>query len=295
MGMTDPVIKPMELAPGTYEVRSYGEAAAQVFKKGDLVYFDAAGQLNLCGDAPAAVLGIALQDATGVTATECPVAVINSKTKITASVGTTTVPIAAGVLAAVVGDTRKLYKSAAGKWAVAEAAAGAGDFLIVDRAEDVPNGALVYRAMGYLNAEVLQSEYGGTFITDGTSVVRNVSGSVAVAALAAGAAVVTVATGKKFRLVSAGLMAIGGAAATSTTIDLCAGADKLVAWTTTDLDENEYWPAATPGTAGAGCAFIATSFTAQADGVDITLDETGTATDGATHILYNVSYVLEDA
>lgn len=290
MSMTDPVIKPMELAPGTFEVRSYGEAAAQVFKKGDLVYYDAAGQLNLCGDAPGAILGVALQDATGVTGAECPVAVINIRTKITASVGTGTVPIEDGVLPAVVGDTRKLYKSAAGKWAVAEATAGAGDFLIVDKAEDVPNNGLVYRAVGYLNAEVLQGEYGGTFITDGESVVRSVCVDVPVASLAAGSKLVDVPAGKKVRVTYAAVQAVGGDATTSTSITITAGqgGTVLFAFTTTSVDQLALEDIS-------NAEIHANALAAQADGVDLYADESGAATAGATSIRFLVNYVLEDA
>jgi hypothetical protein len=48
-------------------VYHYGESAGCTFIKGEFVYLNAAGQLVVCADDPAVVLGMALEPATGTT------------------------------------------------------------------------------------------------------------------------------------------------------------------------------------------------------------------------------------
>ena len=54
----------------------YPEAAAQTFKKGQILYLDTAGRVNVLADAGVLAIGIAMQDATGTTDTRLAVDVI---------------------------------------------------------------------------------------------------------------------------------------------------------------------------------------------------------------------------
>ena len=293
MSMTDPIIKPIELAPDTFEVRSYPKVASGAWSKGDLLYLDAAGRVNLCADSPGKILGVALKAtlATEAVDTQIPVAVITSQTKITASVGTTTVPIAAGVLDAVVGDTRILYKSAAGKWAVGEAdAVGTASFIITDRAEDPPNGALVYRAVGKLDSQVLQSAFEST-----TPVVLNYRGAIAAADLTQDASniLVAVPTGKKARVVDIQMQAVGGTVTGATSVDIVIGTNHVGVAAAANLVIAS--PVRLDGTAGVAALPSGASFTLQGDGEDICMVAVGGAVATATYVIAVVTYVLENA
>ncbi len=60
-------------------IRNYPEAASQSFKKGQFVYL-ASGKVTECADDAVAILGMAMQDATGVTNTNIPVALADANT-----------------------------------------------------------------------------------------------------------------------------------------------------------------------------------------------------------------------
>jgi hypothetical protein len=59
--------------------RTYPEAASQSFKRGDFVLLSS-GKVTICGSDPAAVLGVAAQDASGVTDTPVKVYIADKST-----------------------------------------------------------------------------------------------------------------------------------------------------------------------------------------------------------------------
>jgi len=60
-------------------IRNYPEAAGQSFKRGQFVYL-ASGKVTACADDAAAILGMALKDASTVTDTDVPVALADANT-----------------------------------------------------------------------------------------------------------------------------------------------------------------------------------------------------------------------
>lgn len=106
----------------------------------------------------------------------------------------------------------------------------------------------------------------------------------------AGHTLVTVPTGKQFRLIDVTATAIGGNAGTVTSVDIKAATVVLVSYAQANLLRS------IPLVIGAtGVTVLAdnASFVAQPDGVDVTIIKAGTAMDTATHIDVNLVYALE--
>ena len=118
--------------------------------------------------------------------------------------------------------------------------------------------------------------------------------SVAVADLAAGQTIVAAVPGYRIRMVSCKAEATVADATTSTTVDVlgtqAAASVKLVAYTTTALDRAL---AVADGTSSGVVLNDGASYDANDAGTAIIADETGSATAGATAIVFYFSYVLE--
>jgi hypothetical protein len=93
----------------------FQEDDSQTFVKGDLVFRQASGEIQVCGADPASILGIAMSPATNVTSahTYIPVQVIRSGDVFTAH------NIAAQTFAlADAGDSFEIVRTAAGNWEI---------------------------------------------------------------------------------------------------------------------------------------------------------------------------------
>jgi hypothetical protein len=102
--LTKRVCEPVHTRSGSPAyVRSYPEAAAQTFKRGEFVTLTA-GKVTLCGANPALIQGVAAQDATGVTDTPIKVYEANSDSVFVASLIGTGVITDVGVRYGVVRD-----------------------------------------------------------------------------------------------------------------------------------------------------------------------------------------------
>lgn len=106
------------------EERPYPEAAAQTFKRGDLVYL-VSGQVTAAASAGSNVagatklLGIALKDASGTTNAIVPVAIANPNLRWVLPVFAASSPGTNALTAiTIVGSTYELNRAAAGKWGV---------------------------------------------------------------------------------------------------------------------------------------------------------------------------------
>ncbi len=77
---------------GPYEEREFPEAASQSFKKGEFVELNANSQVNICATDDVKTIGIALRDASGVTAAMCPVLLANNETTFQVTYSATTDP-----------------------------------------------------------------------------------------------------------------------------------------------------------------------------------------------------------
>ena len=106
----------------------------------------------------------------------------------------------------------------------------------------------------------------------------------------AGHSLVAVPAGYKFRLVDCAMIAIGGAAAGTTTVDLLDGATKLVENAVAGLTQSALLRA---GATNSTILADGASFEACPAGNDITIGKTGGDLITATHIDVLLSYVLE--
>lgn len=124
--------------------------------------------------------------------------------------------------------------------------------------------------------------------------VRTVRRRATIAEVNTGFTLIPALAGQKLRLVDASAIAVGGAVAAVTTVDLigtqATSAVKLVAWTQASLTQNtQVRSGATGGTILAGGVSYAVNDTATA----ITVGKTGSDITTATHVDFLVSYTIE--
>jgi len=128
----------------------------------------------------------------------------------------------------------------------------------------------------------------------GTALVAGLAHNIRVRATAAqvnaGLTILTPPSGKKVRVTDITMIAIGGAAATATTIDILDGATKLLAVAVAALTQSAVVRA---GATNATVLADGASFTARAADAAISIGKTGSNMTGATDIDVILSYVLE--
>jgi hypothetical protein len=127
-------------------------------------------------------------------------------------------------------------------------------------------------------------------------VVRNVRTRLTIAQVNAGATLLPAVAGYKYRLVGAEAISVGGAAGAVTTVDIlgtqATSSVKLVAFAQAGLTQSAVLKAG-----GANAAVLAdgASFAPCDSGAAVTAGKTGSSVTTATHIDFNVSFVLEKA
>lgn len=126
-----------------------------------------------------------------------------------------------------------------------------------------------------------------------TGNVLNVRKRFTIAEVNAGATLVAAVTGKSIRMVDCKAIAVGGAAAAVTTVDVLGTATtsrKLVAFAQASLTQSTVL---TAGGTGAAVLADGASYTANDAGTAVTVGKTGSAVTTATHIDVIFDYVLE--
>ena len=129
----------------------------------------------------------------------------------------------------------------------------------------------------------------------GSPIVRNLRTRSTIAVVNAGATLLAAVTGYKYRIISATAIAVGGAAAAVTTVDILgtqSSSVKLVAYAQANLTQSAVL---TDGGTGAAVLANGASYVACDAATAITIGKTGSAITTATHIDTNISYVLEAA
>jgi hypothetical protein len=127
----------------------------------------------------------------------------------------------------------------------------------------------------------------------GSGAVKHVRTRFTIAQVNAGATLVAAKTGVKFRAVNGSMIAIGGAAAAHTTIDIIgtlSSARKLFAFAVANTAENALMQ---PGITGTAILAGGASYTANDANTAITVGVTGSPITTATHIDFLFSYVEE--
>ncbi len=124
------------------------------------------------------------------------------------------------------------------------------------------------------------------------SVVYNQYHRVTTAEINAGHSLVDVPTDKKFRLVDITLIAIGGNAATATSVDVKCGSVVMVSAAVGALTRSTV---VKPDTANVTVLADGASFVSMTAGDDVTIIKAGSDLATATHIDVILSYVLENA
>lgn len=123
--------------------------------------------------------------------------------------------------------------------------------------------------------------------------VLNVRKRFTIAEVNAGATLVAAVTGKSIRMVNCKAIAVGGAAAAVTTVDVLGTVStsrKLVAFAQANLTQSTVL---TAGGTGAAVLADGASYTANDAGTGVTVGKTGSAVTTATHIDVIFDYVLE--
>lgn len=123
--------------------------------------------------------------------------------------------------------------------------------------------------------------------------VLNVRKRFTIAEVNAGATLVAAVTGKSIRMVNCKAIAVGGAAAAVTTVDVLGTATtgrKLVAFAQANLTQSTVL---TAGGTGAAVLADGASYTANDAGTAVTVGKTGSNVTTATHIDVIFDYVLE--
>ncbi len=125
--------------------------------------------------------------------------------------------------------------------------------------------------------------------------VQSVRKRFTIAQVNAGAEIVAAVGGLKLRLVSAIAISVGGAAGSVTTVDLLATASassrKLVAFAQAQLSENTVLR---DGNTGAAVLAAGASYTQNDANTALTIGQTGSDVDTATHIDVVVQYAMEE-
>lgn len=112
----------------------------------------------------------------------------------------------------------------------------------------------------------------------------------------AGVEILPALPGYAYRLVTANIIAVGGAAAAGTTVDLiatlAASTRKLVAWAQASLTQSNRLEA---GVSGAAILADGASFTLNDENTAVTLGKTGSSFTTATHFDLEAEFVIEPA
>ncbi len=180
-----------------------------------------------------------------------------------------------------------------------------GDRTVIGGALDVASGgALDVKSGGEIDVESGASlKIAGTAITASAAEINQLDAlsdpvmfnqyhRVTVAEVNAGHTLLSVPTSKKFRLVDCTLIAIGGNAATATTVDVKCGSSILIAAAAGTLTRSAV---VKPNSSNVTVLADGASFTAKTAGDDVTIIKAGDDLETATHIDVILSYVLEDA
>lgn len=122
--------------------------------------------------------------------------------------------------------------------------------------------------------------------------VQNVRVLATVEEVNAGKVLVATPTGKVARIVDAEVTAVGGAVGAVTTVDIKIGATVKITYAQANLLENALLRL---DSTGVTLLAAGASFTAGADGEDITAIKAGDDITTATHVLFVLSFVFEDA
>lgn len=128
-----------------------------------------------------------------------------------------------------------------------------------------------------------------------TGMVRTVRTRSTIAQVNAGATLLAAVAGYKYRIVRASALAVGGAAAAVTTVDILGtqtSSVKLAAFAQASLTQSTLLVA---GDTGAAILADGASFVACDANTAITIGKTGSSVTTATHIDTEISYVLEAA
>lgn len=128
-----------------------------------------------------------------------------------------------------------------------------------------------------------------------TGLVLNKRTRFTIAEINAGATLLAAVTGYKYRMVNCSAIAVGGAAAAVTTVDILStqtSSVKLAAFAQANLTQSTVLK---PGVTG--CAVLAdgASFVANDSGAAVTVGKTGSDVTTATHVDINFTYVIEAA
>ena len=122
--------------------------------------------------------------------------------------------------------------------------------------------------------------------------VQNVRVLATVAEVNAGKVLVATPTGKVARIVDSEVVAVGGNAGAVTTVDIKIGATVKITYAQANLTKDTLLRL---DSTGVTLLAAGASFTAGADGEDITAIKAGADITTATHILFVLSFVFEDA
>ncbi len=140
---------------------------------------------------------------------------------------------------------------------------------------------------------ILKSLQGSTIYAR-SSAVQHIRTRFTIAEVNAGATLLPAIAGHAYRMVNGAMIAVGGAAAAHTTIDIVGTASastrKLVAFAVAQTAENTLLQ---PGVTGAAILAAGASYTTNDANAAITVSKTGNAITTATHIDILVSYVIE--
>lgn len=153
----------------------------------------------------------------------------------------------------------------------------------------------------YRGADSLSGDWGiedtanNTILNRGT-IVQTIRTRFTIAEVNAGATLLEAIPGYRYRMVNGAMIAVGGAAAAHTTIDIVGTASsstrKLVAFAVAQTAENTLLQ---PGVTGAAILAAGASYTANDANTAITVGKTGNSITTATHIDIMFDYVLEQA
>ncbi len=124
----------------------------------------------------------------------------------------------------------------------------------------------------------------------GSLMVSNIMTDVVIANINAGATLVTVPASRQFRLIDGTGIAYGGACAAVTTVDVLAGATKLIAFAQANLTQSTVLRA---GAIGAAVLADGASFTAQPAATNITIGKTGSSVTTCTGVRVILTYALQ--
>lgn len=137
--------------------------------------------------------------------------------------------------------------------------------------------------------------FSGLVTDSNRPIVRNIRTRFTIAQVNSGATLLPAVAGFKYRMVDGAMIAVGGAAAAHTTIDILgtqSSGVKLVAFAVANTAQSAVLK---PGVTGAAVLADGASYVACDANTAITVGKTGSSITTATHIDFIFSYVLEAA